>query len=162
MRIRPTAVVVTGVIPLTTGGVRPTQPQLEEGIRKLVSDLRPSGAKVALMSNNPMWYSNSAAGPPNCYFTDRSNIQKCAVKINSVHSSSSSNGILRTAILNSVSAEKIPFIDVEPLMCSQMCPVVVGSHLVYFDAFHIFWPYAEKLAMPLGHLLHNAVKAPTY
>ena len=160
--IHPQYVAITGVIPLTTGGVRPTSNQLSNGISALIRSIRPSGAKVAVLSNDPMYYSNSIAGPPNCYFDRSTEIDKCALAPSAIFSSGTSNGILRTALLKAASDSNVAYLNLEPLLCATTCPVVIDSYLVYHDAFHVYWTYAEHLALPLGHLLHLAIKAPTY
>lgn len=159
--LRPNYVLITGVIPLTTGGARPTVEQMSAGVSSLIRSLRPSGAKVAVLSNNPMYYANAISGPPNCYFSRGTEIDQCALVPSAIYVSGTSNGTLRTALQTGAAAANAPYVNMEPLLCASKCPVVIDSYLVYHDSFHVYWTYAEHLALPLGYLLNQAVKAPT-
>lgn len=158
--MRPNYVVVTGA--LGEAGNKPTTVGLVKGMNALYKALAPSKAKIAVLSNVPMYFTAPSAAPATCYSVNKTSLQSCNLTPQVAFRSTSMAGTLRAALQQSATASKVPYINLDPLLCTDtVCPSVIGKYLVYHDAFHLTWTYSQNLSAPLGYLVKRAIGAPS-
>ena len=158
--MRPNYVVVTGA--LGEAGNKPTTAGLVKGMNALYKAIAPSKAKVAVLSNVPMYFTAPAAAPATCYSVNKTSLQSCNLTPQVAFRSTSMAGTLRAALQQGATASKVPYINLDPLLCTDaICPSIIGKYLVYHDAFHLTWTFSQNLAKPLGYLVKQAIGAPS-
>jgi hypothetical protein len=114
-----------------------TTAEWQAGMETTITDLAPSSAKLAVLGDSVTF--NIA--PPLC-LADYPNVQMCDTP-NPNPNKPGQQAAERAA----ASAEKVLYVDPTKWLCtSSECSPVVGSFIVYFDAFHISCTYDAYLS----------------
>ena len=122
------------------------------GMNSFLRAIRPSGAKVAILGDSPV-YSTGWTGspPPDCLAQFADQLQRCSMTRSHVdHVNEQYRLMLEKAALTNGAS----YIKVIDLICAQdRCPVVVAQRPVYFNRSHITSEFSRYLGPSLGERL---------
>ena len=128
----------------------------QRGLVTLLKDLRPSGAKISVLSNIP-WFAGDWTGsvPPACLAQHSSSLKQCNLPYSTfMHSF----GKFRRALATGAAQGGASFLDLDPLLCTTAtCPVVVAHHQVYVDEHHMLTTYGAFVAPALEDTIGRRV-----
>jgi len=120
-----------------------TDNEISTGLATTFSALAPSGAKLALIGDNPA-YAPAGTWPGVCLGAHPTAIQTCATKTNPTDPTAKNH---LSAEQSAAAQARIPFVDPTPWLCHQgICPAVVNNLIVYQDWSHITATYAYYLS----------------
>ena len=133
--------------------VPPSAAEAESAFIKLISALAPTHAHIVLIGNIPVPFTGGkypgATTPNGCLLENLHDIQRCSLPAPSVATSQNRYKLRQSALM-----AKVPFIDVNPLLCAnKICPAVVNRILVHYDTLHLSRQYAEYVSLGLRGLL---------
>ena len=115
-----------------------TSAQWQAGMQTTITDLKPSKAKLAILGDIDTFN----IPPPECLAAYPAQVQTCAV--------ADPNPLRpgqQTAERAAAAAEKTLYVDPTKWLCTKTtCEPVIGSLIVYYDAFHISCKYAAYLS----------------
>nr|WP_255396634.1 acyltransferase family protein [Mycobacterium sp. E3198] len=132
-----------------TPGFRSFDPVWNEGLARLVQQLRRTGAQVLVLGPTP----NPRMAAPICLSAHLDDAAACSSPISTAVSAS---GIAAESAATEAAGGR--YADVVPLFCTaDRCPDIVGNTLVYFDGNHITVEYARTLAPAIGALADSAL-----
>jgi hypothetical protein len=116
-----------------------TNAQWEAGLKKTITLLKPSKAKLAVVGDITLLN----VVPPMCLAASPTSVQRCStanpnpIKHNQGHQSAE-----RAA----AAATKTLYVNTIPWLCTKTCSPVIGSMLAYSDQWHITVTYATYLS----------------
>jgi hypothetical protein len=142
----------------STSIVDPSTARTVADFTKLVHELRPSRARVVLLSGIPLTYVHPQGDltPTGCLLANLTNVQKCTL----VEPTLSNSAWLRSFTL-AAERSHVAFVNVNPLLCSRgFCPPIVADVLVKFDHLHLTGTYVDYTVNALGELLTNDLPHP--
>lgn len=117
---------------------------LRDGYVKTLDELRDTGAKVAVMQDNP----RPPTDIPSCVSKSMRDLTDCAF---------AESEALDFEPVNSEAADEVPgvrLIDVAPMLCRDgTCPAVIGNVIVYRNDAHLTATYVRTLTTWLSHQL---------
>jgi SGNH domain (fused to AT3 domains) len=127
-----------------------TNAQWQAGLTTSLSQLKSSSARLAVLGDITVMDS----APPLCLASSPTNVQRCANTSPNPRSVDQSH---LTAQRAAAKAEGVAFIDPAPWLCTKTCSPVIGSMLVYRDAYHVTNTYVTYLSKVLGAALTSAL-----
>jgi hypothetical protein len=131
------------------GNVPTTNAAWQSGLETTISELKTSKTKVAVIGDITAF--SGTAGVIACLATYPSAVQKCAVP--NPNSKTHQHFVAEMA---AAAAERVPYVNPQPWLCTKTCSPVIGNMVVYYDSFHVSATYAEYLSGVLGAALQQA------
>jgi len=128
-----------------------TNPQWQTGLESTLSQLRPSGARIVVLGDNPV----IDVDTPQCLAAYPTNVQHCASRNPSTRSVDQSHEPAERA---AALADGARFINPVPWLCTTSCSPVVGNMVVYWDTYHVTNTYAVYLSRVVGGALASALR----
>ncbi|MFD1813839.1 SGNH hydrolase domain-containing protein [Rhodococcus gannanensis] len=132
---QPEVVVLAGWYGGNLGPDREVTPEVwRDGLAKTASQL-PTATRVVMLGNAP----HPEENPSECVALNSTDLSRCSMP---------AAAVLPNQTGWSTAAEAVggTYIDVNPWFCTDVCPAVVGDHLVYAGEHHITNEYAEYLS----------------
>ncbi len=115
-----------------------TSAQWQAGEQTTITDLHPSRAKLAVLGD----FVTFDLAPPQCLASYPTQVQKCDSP-----NPNPDRPNLEAAEAAAAKAEKVLYVDPTKWLCTATaCSPVVGSYIVYYDAFHLTCTYAAYLS----------------
>jgi hypothetical protein len=154
VKARPTAIVLTDhtnavYSAASNGSSLFTSAEWQAGMQTTVSDLKASGAKIAILGDTITF--NQV--PAYCLAANPSNVQACSSPY-----PNPAKPDQQVAERSAAAAEKVPYIDPNKWLCtSTTCSPVIGNFVAYYDSFHISCTYAAYLSGVLGTALVKVI-----
>ncbi|SPM28081.1 acyltransferase, partial [Mycobacterium terramassiliense] len=132
-----------------TPGFTSYDPVWNDGLARLVQQLRRAGAQVLVLGPIP----SPRAAAPICLSSNLEDASACSSpRATAVNES----GIAAESAATQAAGGQ--YADLTELFCAGgRCPVIVGNTLVYFDANHMTVEYAQALAPVIGALADRAL-----
>jgi hypothetical protein len=119
-----------------------TDAQLQAGLAATLRALKPSGAKIVVVGDNPAY--TNFYGPDACVTINPSNVQRCSFAVTTTSTAWRDH---QGAELAATTAEGARFINPVPWICtSTTCSPIVSHYLVYLDWSHLTATYAAWLS----------------
>jgi hypothetical protein len=132
-----------------------THAQWQAGLTETIDDLRPSGAKVAMIGDIQVFNPGMVSNLLECLAVHPTAVQDCAV--------SNPNGAApgqEQAEERATSLAHDLYINPTPWLCTrQACSPVIGDNIVYWDAAHVSVKYAAYLSGVMGSALSKFLGA---
>ncbi|OBJ04802.1 acyltransferase [Mycobacterium alsense] len=131
-----------------TPGFTSYDPVWNDGLARLVQQLRRAGAQVLVLGPIP----NLRLAAPICLSSHLDDASAC--------SSPRSTAVNESGIAAESAATQAAgghYADLTELFCTNRCPAIVGNTLVYFDGNHMTLEYARALAPVIGALADRAL-----
>ncbi|OQZ89028.1 acyltransferase [Mycobacterium alsense] len=131
-----------------TPGFTSYDPVWNDGLARLVQQLRRAGAQVLVLGPIP----NLRVAAPICLSSHLDEASAC--------SSPRSTAVNESGIAAESAATQAAgghYADLTELFCTKRCPAIVGNTLVYFDGNHMTLEYARALAPVIGALADRAL-----
>jgi len=119
-------------------------------LTETVNALRQAGKKVVIFSNTPVWETN----PATCAARNLTNLQACSQPLAAVTSQARNRE--EAAVAAKTGAM---FFDVAKWLCTNTCPVISGSTMMYMDPIHISATMSEALDKPLELAIRAALES---
>jgi peptidoglycan/LPS O-acetylase OafA/YrhL len=129
----------------------PTPERTAADFQRLVADLAPSGAGIALLGAIPLTYVHPVAGqtPTGCLLANQRDVQRCTV----VEPTTTNNFWSRSFALASADTG-VALVNPDPLLCEDgRCPPLIADVIVRFDQLHLTGPFVRYAARALGELM---------
>lgn len=144
-RIKPAAIIMSERT--TYAGV--SSAAWRAALTKTIDDLRPSGAKVAIIGDIQALNSGDNSDLVTCLVNHPLAVQSCAVR--------NPNGAApgqQKAEEEAASLARDVYINPIPWLCTRrVCSPIIGNNIAYWNAFHISVSYARHLSGVMGHAL---------
>lgn len=126
-----------------------TDAQWQAGMTETIDDLRPSGAKIALIGDIQVFNAGMVSYFLECLAGHLSTLQACAVPNPNRAAPGHEHAEERAASL----AHAL-YINTNPWLCApHRCSPVIGNDIAYWDAFHLSVRYATYLSGVMGSAL---------
>lgn len=126
-----------------------TSAQWQAGEETTITDLHASKAKIAVLGD----FVTFDVAPPQCLASYPTDVQKCASP-----NPNPDKPNLESAESAAARAEKVLYVDPTKWLCtSTSCSPVIGSYIVYYDAFHLTCTYAAYLSGVLQSALKKVL-----
>jgi peptidoglycan/LPS O-acetylase OafA/YrhL len=120
-----------------------------DSLTETVVALRQAGKRVVIFSNTPVW----PQAPATCAARNSTNLQTCSLPLSKVTSFDRNRA--EAAVAKATGAM---FIDVSRWLCTDRCPVISGSTLMYMDSNHISATMSRELDKPLELAIRAALE----
>jgi hypothetical protein len=151
--LKPAIVIAVGVAPAIAKGVDLSNTtEFSADIRAFVTSIAPSRSRLLVFHQIPyLGPPNVPGAPPFCLASNIVNATKCVASPVDPGIYSPSREAAYTSVVNDGLATMV---SVQNLLCSStVCPMVVGSRLIYSDQSHVNRLWSEYVARALGQLL---------
>jgi hypothetical protein len=123
-----------------------TSAQWKAGLEKTIGLLKPSGAKVALIEDTPVF--NSYV--PVCLSQHSTAVKSCSVAYpNPKHPG------LQSAEQAAATATHSLYVATKSWFCTTRCPAVIGTYIPFIDDNHVSFAYAQYLQGVMGTALRS-------
>jgi hypothetical protein len=147
----PTYVVLTGAAGFMSATHQPSPQEIATGVQTAAELLKPSKAKVILLSNIP-WLRSPTNGVDtnSCMSMNSTSISSCFAS----RTSDALVNDIGTGLWQASRNQPLPIVDVSNLFCSRTtCVSVVGKQLVYSDRWHALASYMTYISRALVPLI---------
>ncbi|MDP9387904.1 MAG: acyltransferase, partial [Actinomycetota bacterium] len=127
-------------------------PEWLDGLRRMVAEVRATGARVAVLGPMPRFEFNV----PECIADHTGDVRACVRPLEATVDAGGAAGERRAA-----EDAGAGYVDVHPWICTTTtCAVIVGNLLVYRDDNHVTTTYASWLAPVFGEALEAVLASP--
>jgi hypothetical protein len=109
----------------------------QAGEESTIAALKGPSTKVAVIGDITAFVSQ----PPQCLAAYPFTIQKCSVLTPNPKTHQHF-----AAEKTAANAERVPYFDPQPWLCTTKCSTVIGNMVAYYDKFHVTATYAEYLS----------------
>ena len=132
----------SGTLPFTSA-------QWQAGLQATITALRPSKAKLAVIGD----FTTFDQAPPQCLAAFPTQVQKCDSP-----NPNPDRPDLQVAEVAAAKAANVLYVNPSKWLCtSTTCSPVIGSFIVYYDAFHLTCTYAAYLSGVLQSALKRVL-----
>ncbi|VXC45552.1 Acyltransferase [Pseudoclavibacter sp. 8L] len=116
----------------------------EAGLENTIAQV-PAGTRSIVLADVP----RMTASPAPCLSNHLNNALECARDATSALQSPARDADRRVGL----SGQDVSYVDLTPYFCSDVCPAIIGSSLVYRDAHHITATFSTRMAGTLWNEL---------